>query len=97
VYVQIASQIASQIALPDPPRRLSLWVPRSGAGQSALRLKEIYGQGTEGKEGTVRVASILRSAAAGSGSGAGGAGSLRLHRQGEHSEEPEGEHGEENT
>jgi hypothetical protein len=26
-------QIASQIALTDPPRRLSLWVPpRSGAG-----------------------------------------------------------------
>ena len=95
---KIAGQIASQIALPDPPRRLSLGVPsRMGAGQSALRLKETYGQGTEGKEGTVRVASILRSAAAGSGSGAGGAGSLRLHRQGEHSEEPEGEHGEENT
>jgi hypothetical protein len=79
VYVQIASQIASQIALPDPPRRLSLWGAAPGR---ALRLKEIYGQGTEGKEGTVRLASILRSAAAGSGSGAGGVGSLRLHRQG---------------
>jgi len=87
VHVQIASQIAGQIALTDPPRRLSLWVPpRTGAGQSALRLKETYGRGTEGKEGTVRVASILRSAAAGSGSGAGGVGSLRLHRQGEHSD-----------
>jgi hypothetical protein len=64
-------------------------VPRTGT-----RLKETYGRGTEVKEGTARVASILRSATAGSGSGAGGAGSLRLHRQGEHSEEPEGEHGE---
>jgi hypothetical protein len=87
VRVQSAGQIAGQIPLTDPPRRLSLGVPpQTGAEQSALGLKETDSRGTEEKEGTVRVASILRSAPAGSGSGAGGVGSLRLHRQGEHSD-----------
>jgi hypothetical protein len=73
VDVQIASQIASQIALPHPPRRLSLWVPpRSGAGQSALRLKEIYGQGTEGKEGNRTRSQHLAQRGRWSGSGPAG-------------------------
>src|SRR5579863_7496697 len=63
----------------------------------ALRLKEIYGQGTKGKEGNRTRSQHLAQRGRWVWLGAGGAGSLRLHRQGEHSEEPEGEHGEENT
>jgi hypothetical protein len=52
VPVKIAGQIAGQIALSDPPRRLSLGVPpQTGAEQSALGLKETGSRGTEGKEG----------------------------------------------